>query len=112
MSDDDEAMAVLADVVPLGPDHPNTVALGEAVKAHVATRPPPAPKPVSPWTPAEASGIAQPGDVLVLGYGGDRQLTDVDVAALRDRVLERLPGVADVIIVPFNLVAIYRGGAP
>lgn len=131
MSAADDAQAILDGVVPLGDDHPAAQALGDAVRDHIAARPPrsPVPQPLTldqlralehasqplvelrDATAAEASGIARPGDVLVLSYDGAGYHPD-QVAELRDQLLARLPGLADVVIVPFRLEAIYRGDTP
>jgi len=59
-------------------------------------------------TAADATGIAHPGDVLVFSTTGEHGLTQAMVDRVKKHLLDRLPGIADVVIVPLTLTAIYR----
>jgi len=112
VSAEDDAAAVLDQVIPLGDDHPAAQQLAEAIANHVANRPPRQlfGEALLEATATDASGIARAGDVLVLGSRSP--ITPAQAQEAREQIQARLPGLADVVIVPFELVAIYRGDAP
>lgn len=114
MSAHDDAEAVLADFVPLGNDDPRAQALAEAVAAHVAERErvqlEPLVDELVSAEPGDASGVARPGDVLVLTC--DAHITAGQADMLRLELIKRLPGIGDVVLIPATLTAIYRGGGP
>lgn len=55
----------------------------------------------------DATGVARPGDTLVFSSTGEH-LTEPIVENVKQTLLDRLPGIADVVIVPLALTAIYR----
>jgi len=131
MSAADDAAAALAGFVPLGEETPQAQALGAAVAAEVAARPGPAgqvdpavlaelraraadPLPEfldSGCVTADATGVARPGDVLIVG--GPAQLTPEQAHQLREQLMRKLPGIANVLVLPgLTVEGIYRGGSP
>jgi hypothetical protein len=56
--------------------------------------------------------VIRPGDVLIIGC--DEPLQLVSATRLRESLMERMPGLADVVIVPrpLSIDAVYRANAP
>jgi hypothetical protein len=105
VNDSEAAAAVLADAVLVGPE------TGPQLAAPMPPRSRPRQPPLRPglFNP-DATGIARPGDVLVIS--SNISLTAEDAEMWRTRLLAALPGITDIVIVPFRLEAIYRGDPP
>lgn len=107
MSDHDDAMAALEGLTPIGNDHPDVVEMGETLQQMFAQR--------ARSQPAAAisdvsAGVARPGDTLVVCCPGP--ITAQQAAMVRTQLMDQLPGVVDVVIVPAAAITIYRGGTP
>jgi hypothetical protein len=111
MSDHDDAMAALAEVVPIGEDHPTVDALARAVTQAITERPV---RPAPSNAPAELllmAGVARPGDVLVVS--SPDPLSAEHAETIRAQLRTRLPLLADVVVLSGATVAcIFRGGPP
>lgn len=98
---------VLGQVVDLGDDDaptPQAEALGAAVAEAKRAAPAPADR-----LSAVGGVIVRPGDILVIGT--HRPITLEGATALRADMMERLPGIADVLVLSDTTVeAVYRGG--
>lgn len=101
-----EAAAALAMVQAVGDDAPGVAEFEAWVAERVGEDPPPR-RPSVAHTPPEGV-VARPGDVLIVSIPG---ATAQAAARVRDELRSRLPGIADVVIVP-GAVTVYRPGAP
>lgn len=124
MSAEDDAAAVLAQVVPIGDDNPHAQALYEAVAADIAARPlrveriegiEPCPEFTGTTElievgPIDATGVARPGDTLI--FGTRVPITAETAERIRAALVERLPGCDVLVVGDLTLEGIYRGGNP
>lgn len=104
---DHEAAAALAlaQVQPIGVDTPGVAEFESWVAEKVAADPPPRKAPVTHTPPAGV--IARPGDIVIVSMPG---ITPHGADVVHRQLTERLPGIADVVIVD-GAVTVYRPGA-
>ena len=128
MTAEQDAADVLAQVVPLGDDTVPEAFTDSVVddiarrRAEAAARtkehmPPFSSAPFSPllpeWStlqtigPVDVMGVVRPGDVLVFTIPLDMSMQRA--VEMREAIMQRLPGLRDVVLMPFVLTAIYRG---
>jgi hypothetical protein len=117
VSAEDDAEAVLAGFVPLGPDAPQAQALGQSVAADIIARAVAEREHeiegqlLEGCVAGDATGVARPGDVLIVS--APEQITPEQARELKAGLINRLPGIADVIVMPgLRVEGIYRGGSP
>lgn len=107
MNDADAIAEVLADFTPLGEDHPVAQQTLEAVAADLRARhglPVEIPQPIT--VDVIPGVIVRPGDVLILEV--DRAITIRHAEHVRESVMARLPGLADVIVLGAHIGGVYR----
>lgn len=120
MSAEDDAAAVLAQVVPIGDDNPHAQALYDAVAADIASRAIPSRfaetvdelgmGSLLERAAADATGVARPGDTLI--FGTRAPINAETAERIRDALRERLPGCDVLVIGDLTLEGIFRGGNP
>lgn len=97
MSDAVDAAKALAELVPVGLEDPRVQEFAEAVVESIGTRPSP----------------QRIGDRLVAFVSiGEARVTHETADVVRKQLLERLPELDDVLVVPGQSVSIHRVGGP
>lgn len=108
MSDDQDAIkAVLADFTPLGDDHPRAVETMDAVREMLEAR---AESQTSELTgelvQVDDSRVIRPGDTVILST--KHPLTEGQVLALKEQIVEQMPGIIPVIFDGVRIEGVFR----